>query len=129
MLLQVLTFIVILSFDVALSGSAGKCRSECVERGEGFIVRAHLKDDSAMVGVCRNTTSGSSSKSIVTPYVCDRNIGAWSFHEDDEEGIVRFDVVCPTAKQYTQEELADCPPTIVANLDEILESSGQLPSQ
>ncbi|VBB35412.1 unnamed protein product, partial [Acanthocheilonema viteae] len=52
------------------------CRPECVER-EGFIaVRARLKSYAISVGFCSNKT-GSSSQSLVTPYICYRNVGVW----------------------------------------------------
>ncbi|VDD91101.1 unnamed protein product [Enterobius vermicularis] len=56
-----------------------ECRTECVERNQGVIVRVHLEEIMVHVGLCRNLTSSSSQ---VTPYICDRKIGVWTFDEN-----------------------------------------------
>ena len=59
-----------------------ECRTECVERNQGVIVRVHLEEIMVHVGLCRNLTSSSSQ---VTPYICDRKIGVWTFDENVSE--------------------------------------------
>ncbi|KAK6012547.1 hypothetical protein OSTOST_22283, partial [Ostertagia ostertagi] len=63
------------------SGAVGECRSECVELNLYKIVRVHLKDDFVMVGICKNTTATEGFKSRVTPFICNRHHGIWTFDE------------------------------------------------
>lgn len=60
-----------------------------------------------MAGLCNNNTQQTGS--IVTPYVCHRNIGLWTLDELDEEGTVKFETLCPTPEQYPLELRATCP--------------------
>uniref|UniRef100_A0A8R1DWV9 Uncharacterized protein n=1 Tax=Caenorhabditis japonica TaxID=281687 RepID=A0A8R1DWV9_CAEJA len=115
------------------TGRVGLCRTECVEQNVKKIVRVHLKDDLVMAGLCTKKTDGTGG-SIVTPFVCHRNVGLWTLDELDEEGITPFEKVCPTPEIYPSEQRATCPkvqenqdasPQNVAN-DEY-PSSGQEP--
>ncbi|CAD6195774.1 unnamed protein product [Caenorhabditis auriculariae] len=91
------------------AGSVGECRTECVERNVAKIVRVHLKEGLVMVGLCSNGTVNDDGKSLVTPYVCDRSTGVWTFDRQDEEGQVEFTVDCPPPVQFPDELLATCP--------------------
>ncbi|CAO4363855.1 unnamed protein product [Caenorhabditis nigoni] len=116
------------------SGSVGLCRTECVEQNSRKIVRVHLKDDLVMAGLCNNKTDLSQG-SIVTPYVCHRNIGLWTLDELDQEGIVNFEKLCPTPDQYPYELRATCPrlnenrdeTPMALDVDEYPNSSGDTP--
>ncbi|EFO14319.1 hypothetical protein LOAG_14203 [Loa loa] len=52
------------------------CDPACLERNKYVIVRAHLKKHTVSVGLCKNETHRW-AKSIVSPYICNRNIGKW----------------------------------------------------
>ncbi|CAL2031088.1 unnamed protein product [Caenorhabditis brenneri] len=80
------------------------------------IVRVHLKDDLVMAGLCNNKTDMAGS--IVTPYVCHKNVGLWTLDELDEEGVVSFEKLCPTPKEYPFELRATCPRIHEQNRDD-----------
>lgn len=119
---------------VVESGSVGLCRTECVEQNTRKIVRVHLKDDLVMAGLCNNKTDVAEG-SIVTPYVCHRNVGLWTLDELDQEGVVSFDKLCPTPEQYPMELRATCPrinenrdeTPMAVDVDEYPNSSGDTP--
>ncbi|CAI2339506.1 unnamed protein product [Caenorhabditis sp. 36 PRJEB53466] len=102
------TFLIALLFSVSdvRAGSVGMCRTECIEQNAQKIVRVHLKDDLVMAGLCSNKSD--SSGSVVTPYVCHRNVGLWSLDELDEEGVAPFEKECPTPEQFSSELRATC---------------------
>lgn len=116
------------------SGSVGLCRTECIEQNSRKIVRVHLKDDLVMAGLCNNKTDGTSG-SIVTPYVCHKNVGLWTLDELDEEGVVSFEKVCPAPEVYPLELRATCPrisenrdeTPMALDVDEYPASSGDTP--
>ncbi|EFO84555.1 hypothetical protein CRE_22571 [Caenorhabditis remanei] len=129
------TITIVTIFVVAVdSGSVGLCRTECIEQNARKIVRVHLKDDLVMAGLCNNKTDASEG-SIVTPYVCHKNVGLWTLDELDEEGVVSFDKLCPTPEQYPYELRSTCPrinenrdeTPMALDVDEYPASSGDTP--
>ncbi|KAF1764785.1 hypothetical protein GCK72_004735 [Caenorhabditis remanei] len=129
------TITIVTIFVVAVdSGSVGLCRTECIEQNARKIVRVHLKDDLVMAGLCNNKTD-TTEGSIVTPYVCHKNVGLWTLDELDEEGVVSFDKLCPTPEQYPYELRSTCPrinenrdeTPMALDVDEYPASSGDTP--
>ncbi|CAB3404426.1 unnamed protein product [Caenorhabditis bovis] len=100
------------------SGSVGLCRTECIEKNTAKIVRVHLKDEMVKVGVCTNSTKPG-VVSIVTPYICNMNLGLWTFDETDEEGIANFEVFCPTPVQYPVYLQLTCPYSVPQNFQQL----------
>jgi len=96
MLLFIVATITSLFVVTVSAGRVGECRTECIERNRYKIVRVHLASTDVSVGICRNSSLRDSAiLSHIFPFKCDRNIGAWTFDDDDEEGIVPFMVRCP----------------------------------
>ncbi|VDM95997.1 unnamed protein product [Thelazia callipaeda] len=90
---------------------AGTCRSECLERNKHVIVRVHLKDNWAMVGLCKNTTNRKEYDpiSLVSPFICDRDTGIWEFDVNEREGTLKTNISCPQVQMVSEEQLNTCP--------------------
>ncbi|KAE9418261.1 hypothetical protein Angca_000394 [Angiostrongylus cantonensis] len=105
----ILFILLFFSFTFVESGAVGECRSECVEQNLYKIVRVHLKEDLVMVGICKNTSVSTDSLSTVIPFVCHRKHGIWKLDNDDEEGIVHFNMRCPPNDPVHPTQLLRCP--------------------
>ncbi|GMT15429.1 hypothetical protein PFISCL1PPCAC_6726 [Pristionchus fissidentatus] len=117
-----LSFCLLAAISVLLyveGGRVGECRTSCVERNVQRIVRVHLRDNYVMVGTCKNATVDQKAggilagepvfESIVTPYICDKNIGIWTIDELDKEGVAKFPVRCPSVDQVAKDRIDSCP--------------------
>uniref|UniRef100_A0A183CVX0 LCCL domain-containing protein n=1 Tax=Gongylonema pulchrum TaxID=637853 RepID=A0A183CVX0_9BILA len=91
--------------------SVSVCRSECVERNKYAIVRVHLSENWARVGICQNMTDPVENglRSRVFPFICDRSIGEWHFDDNDSEGIAEFKVTCPKVVKVPARMMYTCP--------------------